>query len=231
MTRSKLALAGLAAFAAAAAIPASARADTRILATQGLWSAYSGIGHQDRALCGIATTGADGRRILIQQYSGENGVLFSLQKDSWTVPEGTQMELRVQFDTAEATLARASGAGHLVEVEMTFEQSVPFMRDLRYGRQIQISFPNGNEAGWTGGLLGSGRAIDVFNECRMNFPPPGGPTQPFVRAAAPPAVQAPPGAPTQPFSGATQAAPASGGPSNLTPPPSDLPPLLPPSKP
>ena len=81
-------------------------------------------------------------------------------------------------------------------MQMGSDQSAAFMRALRNGSVMQIIFPDGSEPMWTGGLSGSGRAINAFNDCRMQLEP-GLPTQPYSTGPAPSYA---PG-PTQPFGG------------------------------
>ncbi len=161
----------------------------------GLWSAYSGSGDDQRPLCGIATTGGEGRRVAVQQYGGETGLELQLSKDSWAIPDNTTVELQFQFDGREPTTEQAVGAGHTLIVRLPMERSVLFMRALRHARVMRVLFPTGNEQPWTGGLSGSANAITAFNNCRASLAPQE-PTQPF-RPAAPPAPSN--SAPTQPF--------------------------------
>jgi hypothetical protein len=203
MTRRILALAGLIVIAATSAAPAM-ETSRRGLATSGPWSAYSGTGPDSQPLCGITTVGAEGRRIAIQQTAGETGLALYLEKDSWVIPKGAEVEVRVQFDQNPPIAVQATGAGPRLAVGMTFEQSVPFMRQFRAGRQIRIFFPSGNELPWSGGLNGSGRIIDAFNTCRVDLVQTV-PTQPFKPGAPEDS------APTQPFGG-TQDNPPGGTP-------------------
>jgi hypothetical protein len=152
---------------------------------------------------------------------------LALQKDSWAIPPNTPIEMQVQFDRSGAVPAQGVGNGPRVVARMNFEQSVPFMRSLRNGVQIRVYFPNGNEPVWTGGLSGSGRAIDAFNECRANLVPTT-PTQPFSSSSPSAPANAAPSAPTQPFA-APPAQPLA-APSGPTPVQTNgLPPLPPPS--
>ncbi len=200
MRRHLITLAAIA--ASVSCVPGAARADMRPLESSGLWSAYGGTGPDNRPVCGITTVGADGRRIKIEQFAGDVGLELTLAKDSWSIPDGTPIDLRVQFSTrSQAIPLRGTGNGHAVHVQLTFDESVPFMRQLRGGRQILVFFPSGNEQYWSGGLLGTARAIDAFDDCRTAMAPPA-PTQPFsgAPATAPSATaSSPPGAPTQPF--------------------------------
>jgi hypothetical protein len=162
-----------------------------------------GAGSDQRRLCGIATVGGDGRRIDIVQYGGDGGLELALQKESWSIPPNTGIDLQIGFDRSAATTVQGAGAANRVMVKFNFDQSIPFMRSLRFGSQIRVSFVTGNEPVWTGGLAGSSRAIDAFNECRTTLDA-GPPTQPFANgtpatpASAPLAEQ--PTGPTQPFS-------------------------------
>lgn len=168
---------------------APAAADIRQLAASGRWSAYGGTGDDNRPLCGVGTDGAEGRRILIQQYAGNTGIELLLKKDSWDIPANTPVTLKVQFDGRAPAPMQATGSGHQIVVNMTFDQSLPFMHELRADRQIRVFFLSGNEAPWTGGLSGSGGAITAFNTCRSGLMPAEGPTQPF--SPAPPVKSRP----------------------------------------
>lgn len=220
MTRFRLALGALVAAVSASA----AHAETRTLANSGLWSTYGGSDDQQRRVCGVVTVGGDGRRIDIAQYAIDGGIDLSLHRDSWAIPPNTEIPLQVQFDRDGAVQSRGIGEGRRVVSHLSFAQSVPFMRALRNGVQIRIFFPSGNEPVWTGGLSGSSRAIDAFNDCRTSLSS-ANPTQPYASAPAP-AVAAPvTSMPTQPFS-PQQSSPSA---PQYAPPPSGngLPPLPP----
>lgn len=157
------------------------------LATAGLWTAYAANGTDGQPVCGLSTIGADGRQIMVQQVSGQNGVHVVLDKPSWVIPDSTTVDVSVRIDAGGVMDEHASGNGTRLTVDLPFDRSVVFMRAMRYGSQIQVQFPAGNEPAWTGGLRGSSAMIDAFNECRARFgaPPPGQPTQPFVPAPRP----------------------------------------------
>lgn len=200
-------VAGLAAAAMACSAPAFARQPP----SPALWSAYGGNGDDGRPLCGITTAGAEGRRIAIEQSAGETAIELRLQKDSWAIPDGTQVELRIQFDTNEPVALLATGSSRHLTASLAFDQSVPVMRGIRAGRIVRVFFPSGSEPPWTGGLLGSGRALDGFNTCRVRLSAPPV-TQPFP---SPPSGDAP--GPTQPFAPTPQSVPPRTAPSGLPP--------------
>lgn len=217
MTRSALLIGTL---LATVSVAMPVHADSRTLASSGLWSTYGGTDAAGHNVCGMVTVGGDGRRIDISQSVSDGGIELALQKDSWGIPANTSIDMQVQFDRNNAMPAQGVGDGRRVMARMNFEQSVPFMRALRNGTQIRVYFPNGNEPVWTGGLSGSGRAIDAFNECRSNLMA-ATPTQPYANAA--PVTQAasqPASGPTQPFAVPPNAPPAQFN---------GLPPLPPPS--
>jgi hypothetical protein len=180
MTQRSSAFMAVAVAALTCAVPAMA--DIRQLAASGRWSAYGGTGDDNRPLCGVGTEGAEGRRILIQQSAGNTGIELLLKKDSWDIPANTPVTLQVQFDARAPVPMQATGSGHQIVVNMPFDQSLPFMHDLRADRQIRVFFLSGNETPWTGGLSGSGSAIAAFNTCRGGLMPAEGPTQPFSPA-------------------------------------------------
>lgn len=190
-----LAVIGVAAAALVCVPPASA--DIHTLVASGLWTAYGGTGDDKLALCGIGTAGVETRRIAIQQYAGDNGLDLRLTKDSWTIPASAQVEIQVQFDGASPVPMQAAGTDHQLVVNMTFDQSVAFMRGVRSGRQIRIVFQSGNELPWVGGLTGSARAIDAFNGCRRGLAPAAA-TQPFGAGPAAPSPGPAAPAPAEP---------------------------------
>ncbi len=183
------------AFACVAAPAASAQ--TTEIYRSGLWSAYSGTSEDERRVCGIATTGADGRRVAIQQFSGMPGLQVELRKDSWMIPDNTEVTVQFKFDYRDQMQGQMTGSGRAMAMQMSYEQALAFIRALRDGQVLQVFFPDGNEVVWTGGLAGSGRAIAALNTCAATLEP-SVPTQPFQ---AQPAPQPPAGSatPTQPF--------------------------------
>jgi len=213
------------ALAAITAYPAAA--EMRTLVTAGLWSAFGGTVENQPPVCGITTQGGDGRHITIAQSAGETGLTFSLDKPSWTIPAATALDIAVQFDHNPPLLLASSGAAQRVWVALPFEQTVGFMRAFRRGVQIQVTFPKGNEPAWTGGLSGSGRAIDAFNTCRQGLTASAVPTQPVLPAAG---TVAPP---TQPVTVSQPVPPVPGPPIAATPAivPGAAPPIPPAPKP
>jgi hypothetical protein len=179
--------------------------ETHSLGGAGLWSAYGGTTDDGRSLCGITTLGQTGKRISIQQTTGQTGIDVVLRKDSWTIPPNTPLDIAVQFDSGGSFSGRAIGDGPQLVLTMSFAQSMPFMRGVRDGSVIEVTFPNGNEPIWAGGLAGSSRSIDLFNRCRASMGP-STPTQPYATSPAPDANV------TQPY-----AAPPSATPSGLPP--------------
>ena len=172
-----------------------AQAETRTLFESGLWSAFGGTDEGQRAVCGIATVGPDGRRIAIQQSAGETDLDLVLEKASWAIPDNTPIEVVLQVDGNSWRPDRSVGSGNQVRARISFGTSIGFMRAVRAGQVVRVYFPSGTEPAWTGGLRGTGAAMNVLNDCRAAFPP-GAPTQPF-----PPGATQPGGAPpTQPFS-------------------------------
>lgn len=197
--------------AAALAAP-SAQAAMHQTYSSGQWSAFTGTNADNLPVCGIATNGAEGRRIAIEQQAGDTGLHLMLDKATWNIPDGTDVDLTIQIDRGAAMPFRGQGNRNQVAVDIPFEQSIPLMRQLRAGTVMRVFFPGGNEAMWTGGLNGTSNVINAFNDCRSSMIPaaaPGAPTQPYsapAGQAAPPAA-APPAA-TQPFAPAPANAPA-----------------------
>jgi hypothetical protein len=190
--------------AAVLTIP-SARAEMHQTYASGQWTAFTGTNADNQPVCGIATSGAEGRRIAISQESGETGLHLALEKASWNIPDGTTVDLTIQIDRNAAIPFSGQGSHNRVTVDIPFEQSIPLMRQLRAGTVMHVFFPSGNEAMWTGGLTGTSNVINAFNDCRGSLIPaaaPGAATQPFTAPAGQPAPAA-----TQPFTPPAPAAP------------------------
>lgn len=176
-----------------------AHAAPQVVYSAGQWTAFSDTTADHQPVCGIATTGAEGRRIAIQQQAGQTGLLMLLDKASWSIPSGTPIDVAVQVDGGDAMPMKGTGAGNQVTLDISFQESVTLMRAIRAGRQIRVYFPAGNEPMWSGGLNGTGAVINAFNGCRAAFPPPP-PTQPYQPSPGQPAAPAPAAPPpTQPF--------------------------------
>ncbi len=214
MTRLTL-LRGTAALAcclsAAALIASPARAEMHQTYASGQWNAFTGTNAENHPVCGIATSGAEGRRIAIEQKAGETGLQLMLDKATWNIPDDTSVDLTVQIDRNAAIPFSGKGSHNQITVDIPFEQSIPMMRQLRAGTVLRVFFPSGNEAMWTGGLTGTGNVINAFNDCRGSLMPasaPGAPTQPYTAPAGQAAPPAAPPAATQPFKPAPAEAPA-----------------------
>jgi hypothetical protein len=205
LLRGTAALAGCLSVAILAAPPA--QAEMHQTYASGQWNAFTGTNAENHPVCGIATNGAEGRRIAIEQESGETGLQLMLAKATWNIPDGTGVDLTVQIDRGAAIPVRGKGSHNQVTADIPFDQSIPLMRQLRAGTVLRLFFPSGNEAMWTGGLSGTSNVINAFNDCRGSLMPaaaPGAPTQPY----AAPAGQTAPAAPTQPMAPAPAASPA-----------------------
>lgn len=179
---------------------APAHAEMTRTFSSGQWSAFSGTMADNHPVCAMSTTGAEGRRIAIQQNAGETGLHMLLDKATWNIPEGTAIDVAVQIDRNATMGLHGTGKGNEVNIDLPFEQAVPLMRELRQGTRIRLFFPGGNEPMWTGGLSGTAAVMNAFNDCRAGLVAAHAtPTQPYATA---------PAAPTQPYAPSAPAAPA-----------------------
>jgi len=117
------------------ASPVQAQVNT--LFSSGLWSAYGGLAPDRRPVCGITTVGAEGRRIAIEQFAGETGLEVVFEKPTWSIPEGTTVDIVVAIDGAAGHSGRATGSDKRMVMAVPFEASVGLMRGVRYGQQIR----------------------------------------------------------------------------------------------
>jgi hypothetical protein len=206
----------------AAGFTTDARAAMTQTYSAGQWAAFSGTGADNQPVCDMATTGADGRRITIQQNTGETGLQMLLAKPSWNIPAGTAIDVAVQIDRNATSALHGIGKGSEVNVELTFGQAVPLMRMIRSGQVVRVFFPGGDEPMWSGGLSGTSAVMAAFNDCRSSMAPAAAaaatqPYQPAPNAPAPAASQ--PYAPAAPSPAPAAPAPAAPAPAAPAPAP------------
>jgi hypothetical protein len=175
----------------------------------GGWDAFSGIGDNGKAVCGVGITNpADNRSFSMRFQVGADSMTFQAKKPNWKIPEGTQLSVVMQIGLDTPWNLQGIGNGQVVEFALDRATVETFDAQFRRANSMTLTYPSGNEPPWTIGLNGSTAISNAFGRCvtemtqrdaaqaQSSTPPAdAGPTQPFSQAAAQPAV-AP--APTQP---------------------------------
>jgi len=172
---------------------AAVQARTVELLHSGYWTAFGGTADDGHPVCGIISSGAEGRTFTVKLFQGDDHLTVQVFKPSWQVPPGTRVAISMQFDRNAPWTANAIGMESAKGVELTvpLDRAVNFSNEVRAASTMRLSFPNGSEAPWIGDMTGSNNSVSAMVTCinalnRTN----GGPTQPFGDAT--PAPQPPP---------------------------------------
>ncbi|MBB3896682.1 hypothetical protein [Roseococcus suduntuyensis] len=208
--RRLLVLAGLASLCLGSAAQAQPRTQTTPLGRYGAWTVYAMVTPAGRDVCGMVASGAEGRRLHIQHVRNTNFILFQAHKASWTIPQGTRMQINMRIDQGAGwTAPQATGQGR--SAHWTLRSGLSrFEAEFRNGSRLTLTFPQGNEPEWSVSLNGSSEAMARLVTCMRSHG--NEPTQPFGGAPTPP------GQPSQPFSAPAPSGPPSGPPGPDVPP-------------
>lgn len=180
------------------------------------WTAYGGTNAAGRLQCSFHTdyqrNNAPGQPAggmsVIYDSGMPNQLGIQIMKDTWNIPQGTQMRIAMQVDRAPVQVFTAHQwyRPQEVEVEMQLSDTSPtsgqpliteFLALMASGVNLEVWFPDGNEGAWATNLAGSTAAIQTFSNCIKVIDAKN--TQPYQSA---PVAQ-----PTQPYSGPPRALP------------------------
>jgi hypothetical protein len=203
----------LLAAAVTAALAGPANAEVSDTGVFGYWTTFAGVATDGKPVCGMSTDWSVGGRgpttgSFVIKYFGRPGLVVHIGRDGWQVRYGQPVPVQIQIDQAPAMKIVAYGAdkdqGVLLEFviketdiwAVTGKPAIgEFLNLLSSGRQITVSFPDGNEAPWVGQLAGATAALHSFDACvvTMNAASKGAPgtaqapgtTQPFTPKETP----------------------------------------------
>jgi hypothetical protein len=157
----------------------AAHADMQSYSKTGDWDSMAGInnaGHQQCATGRVGTLQLDntvGAVMLKYDASAPNAVLLHVTKKTWDIPEGTQMQVKLQIDNV-SRLYNAHGEGDTIEIILganekdptTGEPAIVLLANLmKSGKQLYVSFLSGNETKWITPLTGANVEISNFFKC------------------------------------------------------------------
>lgn len=170
-----------------------AAADTRTIARVGGWTAFGGTLRNGTPTCGIDTHDAPtGRHFLLQYVTSDpRRITVRVVRESWSIPEQTEVPVRLAIDGQPGWTATATGAGREVTWHIAANTLDRFEVLFRRGMTMRVEFAQGSEPPWTFNLLGTNAIMNSFVDCLAALQSDRAPTQPFA-------------APAQPFGGATQ---------------------------
>jgi len=180
----------LAAVVATSAFAGTACAEVRPIARSGAWTSFGGRADDGKPVCGVLTTGSEGRVLGFKWLVGTDRIAVVLRKQSWTIPDGVETEVFLEFDRMGPWRARAHGAGQNLEFYIPLGSVDEFERQFRGASAVRVFFPNGTESPWVGSMAGSSGAMTSMIRCmtaanRAGGGGSAGPTQPFGQSEAP----------------------------------------------
>lgn len=172
-------------------------AQTRTIATAGVWTAFGGTVRSGAATCGLDTSFPNtGRHLLIQYIHPDTVVQVRLTRETWAIPAGTRIPVRMQIDNSPVWTATATGSGNEVRWNFNRDSIDQFETQFRRGMVMRVQFMSGNEPMWEVSLVGTNAIMNAFVQCLRVLRDVMQPTQPFTPAPSQPFS---PSGPTQPF--------------------------------
>ena len=179
---------------------AEAIAQTRTIASAGVWNAFGGTVRSGAATCGLDTTfPTTGRHLLIQYIAPDAVVQVRLTRDTWTIPAGTNIPIRMQIDGNPMWSATAIGGGKEVRWHFNRNSIDEFETQFRRGMVMRIQFMGGTEPIWEVSLVGTNAVMNAFVQCLRVIQEVQQPTQPFSPSPSRPTQPFVPSGPTQPL--------------------------------
>jgi hypothetical protein len=180
------------AIAAAATLPTVASAGTvKPYNHSGYWTNYAGIADDGGYVCGMtAYSPTDTTRQVHVKYIPKDKVLLvQLFKNSWRIPDGTDVAIDLGFDkdlwasldAAKGYTAQNAKLGGFVEFPIRPDSVSDFLGLFGEADEMWVRFPNGNETPWITKMVGSRDAAKSLTACMAAAPQA---TQPFGKAPA-----------------------------------------------
>jgi hypothetical protein len=172
----------------------------------GVWDAFSGPGDNGGSVCGIGTTNPNDRRSLSMRWPiGGQLMIFQANKPTWSIPNGTPIQVVLQIDSNPPWTVQAVGHDRIVSWTMSSDVIQEFDQQFRRGSVLAVNFPGGSEPQWVLSLNGSTAISNTFGRCITDMSRTagvvspiggGGTTEPYGQAPTQPGPTQP--MPTQP---------------------------------
>lgn len=177
--------------AAALALTSSAQAAMLDYTRIGAWTAARGLNDAGVPMCSIRTAVARDRTVYVKWQPGSGDTVYlQLIKTSWRVPQGVAMPIDIAFDNGTSFSGEATGISIAsgIEVAISADDRLRFLRQFTDAWRMSVGFPGGNERTWVADLTGSEAITQAFLDCIIDLarndtqPYVGGPaTQPYSR--------------------------------------------------
>ncbi len=129
----------------------------------------------------------------IQFGIGGTTTVFSVDKNTWSIPDNTRITVVMQVGLNTPSTQQATGHGTAADWTLDPGSMQAFNQQFRAASSMTLTFPDGNEPPWSLSLAGSTAISDTFARCVRDLtrqmqvaqpptspaPPPSGATQPF----------------------------------------------------
>lgn len=158
-----------------------AHAEMSAISTTAYWRASGGINNDGYPMCMVQTAGTanDGSAIgFMIKYDTHYPDQFSWQlyKQDWNIPPNQRVRVALKIDNAPGRIFVATQGRRrdLIDFAIQNEANDPQTGEpqltylfnlLRWGKQLRISFPDGNELDWGAPLQGANQEIGAMSEC------------------------------------------------------------------
>ena len=146
-----------------------ATAEVKTFATAGGWSAFGGTSNNNRMMCGVSTSGG-GRWFGVKYFQDNDYLVVQLSKKSWTVKDGTKINLKMQFDretpwTVKGTAFHMSDGDAALEFQIARSEIATWVNEFAAGSNLFIRFPDSDVEDWKANLAGTNNISNRFGEC------------------------------------------------------------------
>lgn len=144
----------------------------------GPWQFFSGRTPANTPICSVLSDGSVNqsvRNVAIKQIGGHQSIQVTLYKDTWSIPRGTKVPVRIDFEDDQPLHLSAYGDGKIVDIEIPTQIMAIFLSLVASERNLHIGFPAGKEAEWVIGLSSSKPVVQKLVGCMRRLES----TQPF----------------------------------------------------
>jgi hypothetical protein len=184
--------------------PTAAQAAKTNLINSGVWSTdyYLQNGEPMCAMTIVRTwpNGAVGTTQF--KWSPDIGLFAHVTKSNWSIPAETGIPLKIAFDSGVRDgigyVITDQRGGSTVEIRVNDDAAVGFMEDIANAKEMTITFDSGNEQPWITTMIGSRKAVAVFDKC-IGYVRANAPTQPGAQSSAPTSPTGKAASPVQPM--------------------------------
>jgi hypothetical protein len=137
--------------------------------SSGGWQAFGGRSEDNRKVCGVSADGG-GRWLGVKYYEGDDGLTLQLSKNTWTVRNGAQIDIKMQFDyespwTARARAFHMSNGDGAIQFSVGRKQILQWLKEFKASNMLYVRFPGSDVEDWQADLSGTEEIVDALGLC------------------------------------------------------------------